>query len=563
MPTISFSLNDLNELTGKKIPIKDIAKLMEFAKADVEELDQKNDELKISLQDTNLPYLWSAEGIARLLKGVLNIETGLPELAVSHGEYKIIVDKNIKKIRPYIAGFVAKGKKIDDYQIKQMIQLQEKLCETFGRKRRKISVGLYSYGKIKFPVYYKAADPEEIKFVPLESEKAMSAKDILENHPTGIEYAFTLEGFDKYPLFIDSNNRVLSFPPIINSNDLGKLAVGDEHIFFECTGVDFNSVMLACNIFAQAFFDRGFEIHSVQVESEDNKYSCPYDFKKQISLSKTEIKSVFGLDLSEAEIKNLLERARYGYDKGVVKVPNYRSDIMHQVDIIEDIGIIYGFDNIETEALRSYTVGEALPIVEVIDKLRDAVAGLGYREVMSPILSNKMTLLENMGIDVDAIGSDIIELKEYMSESFSAVRNWLLPVLMDVLSKNKHSEYPQKIFEQGLVTSNTGNGVFDYEEIAIVTAHSNANFTEIKQVLDYIMRMMGAEYELQETEHGSFIAGRAGKVIVQGKNIGFAGEMHPKILNNFGIEVPVVGLEINLSILLDICGKSKKTWQNL
>ena len=216
MPTISFSLKDLQDLVGKKISLEELPSLLEYAKADFEGYDKETDEVRADFGDTNMPYLWSVEGVARLLKGIVGRESGIPSLTLKKGKESIIVENTVTKVRPYIAAFVAKNCVVNNYLIKQLIQLQEKLCETYGMRRKKVAVGVYSYAQIAWPVRYKAVIPAKTSFIPLESRKEMSLKEILESHPKGKEYAWILQGQPKYPLLVDSNKSILSFPPIIN-----------------------------------------------------------------------------------------------------------------------------------------------------------------------------------------------------------------------------------------------------------------------------------------------------------------------------------------------------------
>ncbi len=548
MPTITFSLEDLQHLVGKKLTIEDVSEFAHYGKGDFEGYDKETDEVKIDFGDTNLPYLWSVEGFARLIKLIIGKQTGIPKLKIERGGYKVIVDNSVNKIRPYIASFVAKGHKIDDYLIKQMIQLQEKLCENYGRRRQKIAIGVYQYKKINFPVHYKATNPESIKFVPLDFKKEMSQQEILEEHPKGREYAWILEGVKKYPILLDNNDEVLSFPPIINSAITGKVEEGDEELFFEVTGTELDSTLLAANIFAQALYDRGFKIYSVDIKYANKKITTPLLFNETIKIDSTEVKKLIGLELKDAELRILLGKAGYDVDKNKIVIPHYRNDILHPVDVIEDVAIMYGYDKIKEEPLRSYTVGSTSGIVKSIDKIRDVIVGLGYQEIMSPILTNKSILYNNM--NVADFGT--VEIDNFMSETYSVVRSWLLPLLMDVLSKNKHVEYPQKIFEQGLVTVREGENIVDHERIAVVSANEKADYTEVKQVLDYLLRMLNIEYTIEEVEHDSFIKGRVGRVVVNGKKVAFIGEISPKVLVNLGIEIPVVGFELNLSELFEV-----------
>ncbi len=543
MPTATFSFKDLQSLIGRRLPLSKLKELLEYAKAEIEDYDEKNDALTISFADTNLPYLWSVEMLSLFLKGVLGIEKGIPNIKIRRSGHELIVDASVNSIRPYVAAFVAKGKKVDDVLIKQLIQFQEKICENYGRKREKVAIGIYCYKKIRFPVYYKATKPDSISFVPLDFRRKMTQKEILEEHPKGKEYGWILKDFNRYPILIDSSNEVLSFPPIINSAATGKIEIGEDEIFFEATGTDLNAVMLATNIFAYAFSVRGFEILSAEIKYPKKAIVTPNVKVDKIKINPKEIERVLGIKLDNLKIKDLLGSARYNFKNYVVEVPPFRHDIMHPVDVIEDIGIMYGYHKFGMLPLTSYTRGSTFEFTEFIDKARELMIGLGYQEVLSAILAGKDVLYEKSNLD--DIGT--VEIENPMSKSHSVVRSWLIPLLLDVLSKNKHANYPQKIFEQGIVVVKKGNKVFEYERIAALTAHSNADFTEAKQAVEALLSSLGTNCEMEETEHNSFIKGRVARILVNKKRIGFVGEISPQVLENFGILVPVSGFEINLS----------------
>ena len=555
MPTITFSLNDLNSLVGKKLSPEEVHELAQYGKAEVEGYDEETDELKMNFDDTNLPYLWSVEGFSRLVKGILGIQKGVPELKLHKADYHVVVDKSVIKIRPYIACFAAKGKKMNEYLLKQIIQLQEKFCESYGRRRQKVSIGLYSYKRVTFPLHFKAVEPDSVEFIPLEFKIKIDLKEILAEHPKGKEYAFTLQDFDKYPVLMDNQNEVLSFIPVINSNFTGKLEIGDEDIFFEATGTDEEAVNLAASIFSYALSDRGFQIYSVEVKYPDKKVVVPNLEKETITIKNEQIKKLFGLELKENEVKNLAEKAQYDFKDYKISIPPYRHDILHPYDIIEDIGIMYGFKKIEEISLTTFTIGSGLRLNEFIDKIREMVAGLGYQEVMSAVLTNKDYLYKKMNIE----DAGTVEIAEYMSETYSAVRTWVLPNLMEVFSKNKHVTFPQKIFEEGLVNVRKGEKIEEFHRIAIASSSEDSNYTEARQVLDYIMKCFGLTYDIEETEHYSFIEGRVGRAIVKGKRVAYLGEINPMVLTNWGLDMPVSALELNLSELFEIIEEINRT----
>ena len=551
MPTIIFSLKDLNNLVGKKLSAEEVHELAQYGKAEVEDYDEEADELKMNFDDTNLPYLWSVEGFARLVKGILGMQKGVPEIKLHKGDYQVVVDKSVIKNRPFIVCFAAKGKKMDEYLLKQAIQLQEKFCESYGRRRQKVSIGLYSYKRITFPLHFKAVEPDSIKFIPLEFKIKMDLKEILAEHPKGKEYAFVLQDFDKYPVLMDDKNEVLSFIPVINSNFTGKLEVGDEDIFFEATGTDEEAVNLAANIFSYALSDRGFQIYSVEVKYPDRKVVVPNLEKETITIKNEQIKKLFGLELKESEVRQLAEKAQYDFKDYKISIAPYRRDILHPYDVIEDIGIMYGFDRIKDTPLTTYTIGSGLKLNEFIDRIREIVAGLGYQEVMSAVLTNKDYLYNKMNIE----DAGTVEIAEYMSETYSVVRSWILPNLMEVFSKNKHVTFPQKIFEEGLVNVRKGEKIEEFHRISVASSSEDTNYTEARQVLDLIMKLFELHYDIEETEHNSFIEGRVGRAIVKGKKVAYLGEISPKVLENWGLDMPVAALELNLSELFEVMGK--------
>lgn len=549
MPTCTFSLKDLNSLVKKTIKQSELKDLLSYAKAELDSVS--GDDITVQFNDTNLPYLWSVEGLAIFLRGVLGKETGIPDIKVSKGPYKIKVDSSVKNVRPCIASFVAKGKNIDDHFLKQLIQMQEKFCEAYGRRREKIAIGVYPAKKITFPIHYKAVSPKSVKFVPLEFMNEMDLLEILDQHPTGKEYAWILKDFKKYPLLIDDNKNVLSFPPIINSETTGRLEMSDDEIFFEATGSDRESVGLAANIFAQLFYERGFEICSVTVSYSRGSVVTPEFKTDSMKFKKEDIIKILGLELTDSEVKKLLEKARYEFSNYKVTIPAIRNDIMHPVDVVEDIAIMYGYDNLKPVPLKSYTRGKTFDSRHFVDTVREVIVGQGFQEIASPILSNKEILITKMNIQ----DFGCVEIKNYTSLNYSVLRSWLLPGLMDVLMRNKHIDYPQKIFEQGIVSVMQDNKIHDFERIAVLSCNANADYTEIRQILDYLFRMLGVEYDIEDTDHGSFIAGRAARISVKGKKVAFIGELNPVVLNAFGVDMPAAAFELNLTELFKILKK--------
>ena len=547
MPTITLIKKDLEALSGKRFSLKEIERLLEYGKGELASYDEKSDELKLEFQDTNMPYLWSAEGVSRLFRGILGKQTGLQIPRFLKSRHSIIVDPSIESIRPHIGAFVAEGAAIDEQTLQQLISLQEKLAETYGRQRRKVSLGIYKCDAITFPVTYKAADPDSVSFIPLDFNESMTLRRILHEHPKGKEYGHLVQKHSSYPLLIDSMQEVLSFPPIINSNTTGRVQPGDTKILVEATGTDYGAVQLSLIIFAFGLADRGFSLSSISVRAGSRIVQTPHIERKSLRISKDDVASLLGVALQESQIKTILERFGYGVQGMTATPPLYRKDILHPRDVIEDIAIGYGYEKLEGIPLSSYTQPLVHQLVAFIDVCRDLMIGFGFQEVQSPLLTNPLVMSDSMRLPA----KDLVQLKNPMSETYSAVRNSLLPQLLEFASKNKHQGYPQSVFEEGPITSisqpSASNGP-DPEHLAAVLLQDTANYTHMKQILEAFFRALGATITPAPFDHPSFIPGRCAEVVLK-KRIGYFGEIHPEVLEAFAIGVPCIGFELDLSSL--------------
>lgn len=545
MPTTTISLIDLEKLVRKKITIEKLEQLLFLLKAEIE--GTQGDTITIKFNDTNLPAIWCTEGLAIFIRGLLGIEKGVPQIQIEKSNYTILTDRTVKQIRPYIAGFVAKGAKIDETRLTQIIQLQEKFCETYGLKRAKVAIGIYPANNITFPITYKTSEPETTAFIPLGMTEKITLKKILQIHPKGKEYAQILANTTRYPLLVDANKQVLSFPPIINAEKTGKVEPGTEELFFEATGTDERAVNLATTIFAYALNERGFKIHSVKIIGGD-KTITPTTITEKIKVPTETIHQLLGIKLSEQDIKRALEMMRYNLIKDTIEIPPFRQDIMHPVDIVEDVAITIGYETIDSTPITTLTIGELLEETKLANKIRELLIGMGYQEILTHILTSKDTLYEK----TNAQDTGTIEIDNPMSITYSAVRSWILPGLLTILSKNTHNSYPQKLFEEGITTKLDKNTPRDQQTAGFTATHANVDFTEARQIIERILTMFEINATIEEFEHPTFITGRACKFTTKGITIGYAGEIHPAVLSNFNIGLPTVAGEINLTIIKEI-----------
>jgi phenylalanyl-tRNA synthetase beta chain len=493
----------------------------------------------------NRPDLLSYQGFKGSFLPFLGKGTGIKKYSLNSVEkdFRVIVDSSVKNVRPYTSCVIVKGLNLNDERIKEIIEIQEKIHLTIGRKRKKLAMGIYPLDKIKLPIIFKAMNPEEIKFAPIDYQKEMSGKEILKKHSTGREYAHLLKGKEKFPIFVDSNNNILSMPPIINSNLTGKVTEETRDVFVECSGFNQEILRKCINIVSATLADMGGKIFRMEIKSGMKKEISP-DFKtEEMKLSLDNVNKLLGLNLSESQVKTLVEKMGYDYNKSSssVKIPPWRMDVLQEVDLIEDIAIAYGYENFVPEIPKISTIGQESPREIIRRKISEMFSGIEMLEVMNYHLTNKKNQFEKMGIQK----KDFIELEESKTD-YTLLRKDLSHVLLKVFSENSDSEYPQKIFETGKVFNLNNEKVVESESLAV--AVSSGNFTDIKQTIEYFFRLIDLKIKIEECEEFPkyFIGGRVAKVVLEGKQIGFLGEIHPRILKNWKIKMPVALAEISL-----------------
>jgi len=563
MPTIDVDYSEFVKLLGRDMQ-KDMEKVndvLAFVKAEVKLFDEKEGTMSVEMKDTNRPDLWSVEGLVRALRGFLGTRTGLAEYSAG-GQYgEVHVDERLDGIRPFIGCSVVKELRLSDTTIRGLMHLQDKLDQTCGRNRQKTSIGLYNLNLIKLPLHYTVAKPDEVSFVPLSFEEKMTLREMLSRHPKGLEYGHIVSGHSVFPILLDAEKTPLSFPPIINSNDLGRITEDTRNLLVEVTGTVHETVLNTLKLVTMALIDRGGKPHSVKIHYPHRKLEelTPNFATTTMELETTYANKILGLKLAAQQIGELLGKAGYGVDrfdadKLCLRIPCYRVDVMHPVDIVEDVAIAYDYNKIEPLWRNLPTAGGQKPEQRLIDVTRELMVGLGFQEVASYTLTNPDNLFTRMGLKKEKA----VEISNPKVITLTCLRNWLLPSLLGFVSNNLHVECPQKIFELGKVTlldEKSETRTRDADRLAAVMYHSNASYSEVKSVLDALLMNLGLEWTVEETEHPSFIDGRAGKAIVDGKEAGILGEASPQVLEAWKLENPVAAFELDIEKIIKSEGR--------
>ena len=544
MPVLVFDKADLIQLVGKKLSDKQIEEIINKTKANVERIDEKEIEIEVTGERIDL---FSIEGFARMLRQFLVLEKGLPKYKVRKSNLKIKVER--VKARPFAACAVVKNVKLNDKLIKSLIQVQEILHSSLGKDRKKVAIGLHDFDKILPPITYTEISPKT-KLIPLGMKTKLTLEEILEKHEKGIKYGKLVKSFKKWPVFLDKKG-IFSFPPIINS-ERTKITKKTKNIFIDVTGLYEDLVDYTLNLLVSIFAERKAKIESVEMVFGRKRKILPNFKPEKFEMDKKEIFDLLGIELRDREIKKLFEKvgfeAKVLRNKVSVLVPFYRKDILHEIDLIEELAIAYGYENFEPEVPEIATIGSFEKIEKISDRVREVLASLGLIEVTRPVLTNFSNQFDKMNLE----RIKCVELKNPVSENYTSLRTWLLPSLLEVLSRNKHVEYPQNLFEVGdvvLIDESKETKTLTQRKVAGLVCHSKASFAEIKAVVEILLNALKVAYRFENFEHKSFIEGRCGLIIGNGKEIGIFGEVHPKVLENWEIEMPVAAFEINLEEL--------------
>lgn len=580
MPKIEVNEKLFFNLLGTKYDWDTLEKKLTSAKA---ELDEKPDGsapenervIKIELNDTNRPDLWSCGGVARCLRE----HEGAPHSDYSSfmssagniqnaGNRLAIVDAALKDIRPFMVAFVISGKPVTNEMLIDIMQTQEKLAWNFGRKRKALSMGVYRAASIRWPVHFVAADPDAVSFVPLQGGEKLTCRQIVESHPKGKEYGWILKDFDKYPVLQDDSGEIMSMSPIINSATLGQIEVGDTELMVELTGSDMKDLMLAANIVACDFADAGYAILPVKIHHEydtgfGNDVTVPYYFQPSTEARLSAVNKKLGCSLGEEEVKDALRRMgssvssrKDGADTVFTLTPApYRNDFLHEVDVIEDVMIGKGLEFFAPEKPGDFTIGRLLPLTRYSRKVKDIMTGIGYQEMIFNYLGSRKTYIDNMGTD----GSKVIEIANPMSENYQFVRPSIIASLFEAEAQSANAVYPHKIFEIGkiaFIDEAENSGTRTVQSLGFLTASSSANFNGAASEVSTILYYLDHEYDVQETSDPRFIPGRQAGIMVNGRQAGIFGEIHPQVLENWQIGVPCVAGEIDLEILMQPDSKS-------
>jgi phenylalanyl-tRNA synthetase beta chain len=553
MATISFDRKELEQFIGKSRPLEEIVNSFEMLGMPVDKATE--DEIVADITSDRID-MFTVEGAGRAISQFLGISAPKRYKAETS---KVVMNVDNVPARPIVMAFIAKGVKLDEKMIRSLIMAQEKLHETFGRKRKKIAIGIHDLDKVTPPISYRAF--KYVTFVPLEMDKEMSPADILKEHPKGKEYAHIFDGVTEYPMVMDTVG-VLSFPPIINS-ERTRLTDKTKNLLIDITGTSESAVRSTAHVLATALYDRGASVENIKLKMMQGGEQNSLIFERKEKLSLKFANKTLGLRLKPEQAIELLGKMGYfataEEGKGAkadiitIEVPPYRADIMHEVDFVEDIAVAYGYENFKPELPKLMTIGSLKPETRAENNIRNMLVSSQFNEIVSWTLTNEQT-------DKKALINDSgVEIKNPRTNDFTRFRTDLIPSMLSTLAVNKTRGLPQRLFEIGRVADSKGN--CSTRLCCAITAE-HASFSDIAGVFNAVKSMLDADVDPVGADNDFLIPGRS-VIFVRGDKkekavVGWCGEIHPQALENFGIEYPVAAFEISLPVAAPTKKRSRR-----
>ena len=574
MPKIDVSDSLLERFLERPIDDEQLSKLLSSAKAVLDGHDVEGANRRIELNDTNRPDLWSTAGLARQLRSSLGLKVqpyqcfSRPDVSLPNEGRVIEVDARLEEIRPFIVGLQASGPPIGEDLLMDLIQTQEKLCWSFGRKRRSIAMGVYRAGELRYPIRYQAADPDAISFTPLPVDDSpavsMSLRAVLAKHPKGIEFGPIIASESRFPFLIDGDGQALSMPPVINSAGLGSVIADDNDLFVEVTGTDLHHLLLVASIVACDLTDAGYAINPVTTRySYDTPFgrevTAPMLFQDPVRVELSYVGKLLGEPVKADEAIGYLSKAGVEAEacdqEIVVQPPPYRNDFLHPVDVVEEVMIGRGLESFRPTLPEDFTAGRLTDLEQFSRRVRALMVGLGYEEMMVSYLGSYQEHVQRMRTAGDSeLDEQVLRIANPISESYAVVRASTLPSLLRCEAASAHAVYPHRLFEVGKIARRDAtepSGTITFTNLGFLLADGEAGFNDVSEHLSGLLYYLGISYRLRACTDPRFSPGRAAEVVVGNSQIaaGRIGELHPELLEEWALQLPCAACELGIEAL--------------
>jgi len=516
------------------------------------------------------PDMFDPGGLARALRGYLDLERGAPVYEVGPQAATVRVDPSVRlpgSHRPHIACAVLENVRLDEGTLKVLMKLQENLHWALGRNRKLASIGVYDFDTVVPEIEYTSEDPSAYAFVPLgvADGVGMTLREILDRHPKGRAFRHLLDSFDRYPILRDRTGTVLSGPPIINSEET-KVHLGSRNLFIDVTGLGQRVVQRALNILVTSMLENlsGARLRAVAIEGAsdmsgragmEGSLLMPDLTPQPGRVAVEKSARLLGIRIEAGQAVELLERMRHDAresNEGVidVSIPAYRNDILHENDLIEDLAIAYGYHRIAPELLPARTVGKPRALETLTSHVREVLCGLGFHESLTMILSSDEEHDRNLGRPPD---DRAVRIANPISTEQTRLRRSLLPGLLQIFRHNRHQPLPQRVFEVGDVVDldeQSETRARERRSVGFGIIGPKVGFTDARAYAEAVAREFGVTPSWEAASEAPFLKGRCARLLMpDGAVAGMLGEVDPDVLARFGLENPSVLAELSVDLL--------------
>ena len=553
MVKLRFSTDRLVELTGLEVDVlKDALFRLKC------EVDESQGTIDVEV-NPDRPDMFSAEGIGRAVRGITAIELGWsPPETVTSG-LKLVNES--PSSRPFIGGAVVYGVNVDEQFLVELIQFQEKLHDTLGRRRRKVAIGIHDLSKVRGRrLTYKLVGLDA-SMTPLGSSSRMTIKEVLASTEQGIKYGglsvVELEGRPLHPAIMDEEGNIISLPPVINS-ELTRVEVGTRDLFIDVTGVDEQAVNQVLNVLVSNLAEReGARLGTVVVtKAGQGDVARPALELRPQRLELEYVNRVLGTDLTIDEASFALLKMRYPLDESSLAgnrltalVPPFRVDVLGQIDLVEDVAIALGYDSPKLSPVEPVVVpnGQLSLMSRLVRKSRDLMVGLGFTELLSYLLTS-YNVLRLMDL------SDIaVRVKNPVQSDLDALRPSLAPSILTAMAYNVRKRKPVKLFEIGKVVVRDAAGVAEDRRLGVGLMDDSVGYEDVQAVAYSYLRSLGLTPTAAPLTSPRFmLGGRSAQLMANGVPIGVIGEVRPDVLEALNIDYPVAFFELSLVSLSQV-----------
>ncbi len=508
-------------------------------------VEEEADEIKVEF-NPDRPDLFSFYALNRAMKCFYDKDYWLFSKPGDSGiDFRI--DENVRKLRNYMASFVAVGKPIGD-KLQDLIDYQERIHENLGKGRTKVSIGIHDLSKVEPPFEFRAVSMDSIKFATYDGLVTGTPGDILKKHPKGIEFASLIPSVKEVPIILDSRNDVLSMPPVIT----GIKSVVDSStskFFIDITGDDRKATRDAFFLLMNEFSNLGYSPRLTT--NHGTAYAdlgIEGQYARKMEIGKESSSRISGIEPKREDAVEILRKMGYMAEPSgkwvSVQVPGHRPDVMGEVDVVEDLVKGFGLEKVPESSMDLPLIGQSRKETEFSSLVRDAMIGIGLQEVRTFVVTSSSFY---SGLKYSG-GLEVLNPK---SKDYSVIRDRLFVSILELLRINRRRPMPYRVFEIGEIY----HGGKQLTHLCAVIMDTRASFSSIRQVLDNVAHRVGiSTIDAKSSDEEGFISGRTGRVFFDGTDVGVAGELSPEILTKFDLDAPAVVFELDLGKIMSLIG---------